>query len=193
MGRVLKKETIALVEKAFVNAASAFRVFTKNKVEMSIQYISASEEHDFSDFTYHLGDKLQVFETTVFGDAGGDSYLIINESNIPTLLDKALMGMGHDDKSALSIPLMVELDSVLAAATITEFSNALGLSIYGGVPNQFESDKTELMRLLGEKSHQYSEKGEYLTIGVMLKVKAAKEFDISFILILPSDYMIFDD
>ena len=190
MSKELNKETIDLVEKAFVNAASAFRVFTRSKVEMSIPYISMASEHDFGDFTYHLGDKLQVFETIVFGDTDGDSYLIINESDIPHLLDKALLGMDDEQKNALSIPLMMELDNVLAAATITEFSNALGVSIYGGVPKQIESSKFGLIELLKEKSAERAKQGEYLTVGVNLKVKAEKVFDITFVWMLPEKYLI---
>lgn len=123
-----------IIENGHKRAAQAFSSLVEQHVCFEIPHFKCLEAgtHEFLD---KLDDNLTLVVTDIIGEVGGSSYLLLSEQeNIE--LQKACFP--DDSKLAQSKvmgeALIKEIDNVISAAVITEFSNTLGLQIFGSVP-----------------------------------------------------------
>jgi hypothetical protein len=189
MSKVINDEIIALVEKAFKNSEASFRVFSRNKVEMTIPYIRISKEHEFGDFNYHLKNGLKVFHKGLFGIAKGECFLILNAEDYKGLLDKVLNQMNNELVDSIGTTLIYDLIDVLTSAAAGEFEKALNIQLSTSEPQYFEKSKSELISLLNNSANSWSEKGEYLTVGINFKVHAEQPIDLTYVWFLSKGFM----
>ena len=80
-------------------------------------------------------ENASILTTNIIGEAKGKSYLVFNEKDaqgVPEMLIQKMKSLQSNPDFAEII--LKEVDNIVSASVITEFSNQLNLKIYGDVP-----------------------------------------------------------
>lgn len=128
--------------------AVANDIFLKVYEKASQSFSSLSGEHvSVKNFELFFGDAPDLLQkiiktknpsiliTDIIGEAKGRSYLVFSERDaeaIPEMLIQKMKSLQSNPDFAEII--LKEVDNMVSAAVITEFSNQLDLKIYGDVP-----------------------------------------------------------
>jgi chemotaxis protein CheY-P-specific phosphatase CheC len=179
----------ALMKKALDNSAQAFSVMIKKKIDhhFHIQRFSANEELEDILSVYHDG-QYTVLETKVLGDLKGVCYLMMEKTTSSQIAELTIPEFlkGKADAS-MADAMLLELDNVLSAATITVFSNQTKKATYGGVPGMKTMDLKSLDALLHKEYGVYG-KGESGSKGLMVYA----EYSVEGVVGLPGYVWIFN-
>ena len=92
--------------------------------------------------------------TKVIGELNGVCCLIFSEEEADQLRNTALppeVLNSPEMMAEMSDGIMLEVDNIISASVITQFSNLLKVKIYGGVPALRKVDSTELEKYLQEE------------------------------------------
>jgi len=134
-------------------------------------------------------DNVHVIKTELVGQLKGTSHLIFTEKEVYSLyeacLPKKLLNDHSPESTMMKLGFLTEIDNMVAAAVITEFSNFLGVDIFGHVPSLHVMPENEV--------NSYLEK-EVSDLDSMIHFKAifeGTEIDIApdFIWIFQDEFM----
>lgn len=134
-------------------------------------------------------DNVHVIKTELVGQLKGTSHLIFTEKEVYRLyeacLPEKLLNDHSPESSMMKLGFLTEIDNMVAAAVITEFSNFLGVDIFGHVPSLHVMPENEV--------NSYLEK-EVTDLDSMVHFKAifeGTEIDIApdFIWIFQDEFM----
>ena len=80
------------------------------------------------------------------GELAGKSYLIFNKHEADEIHGACMPPKDNEQAKMMETEaILMELDNILSAAVITEFSNYLGVSIYGDVPHLSRTSHHDLV------------------------------------------------
>lgn len=146
-----KEATVALINKGYEKAAASFATMTRQEISIKpirVELIAKNEK-----MLAHLKQDKQLIliTTSIIGEYSGKSYLIFNEVEAEEVY-KACMNYNPDSasRSMETEALLKELDNILSAAVITEFSNAMDAMIFGDVPVLSHLSQTDLKALINK-------------------------------------------
>jgi len=97
---------------------------------------------------------IHLMITKVIGELNGVCCLIFSEEEADQLRNTALppeVLNSPEMMAEMSDGIMLEVDNIISASVITQFSNLLKVKIYGGVPALRKVDSTELEKYLQEE------------------------------------------
>lgn len=97
---------------------------------------------------------IHLMITKVIGELNGVCCLIFSEEEADQLRNTALppeVLNSPEMMAEMSDGIMLEVDNIISASVITQFSNMLKVKIYGGVPALRKVDSTELEKYLQEE------------------------------------------
>lgn len=153
--------------------AVANEIFLKGYEKASQSFSSLSGEKvnvkNFELFFGEAPDLLQkiiktknpsILITDIIGEAKGKSYLVFSEKDAQAVPDMLIQKM----KSLESNPdfaeiILKEVDNMVSAAVITEFSNQLDLKIYGDVPKMIfpeDANREWLQDEIKDNEHMFA-------------------------------------
>ena len=136
-----KAVTESLIQTGYDHAASSFAAMVGQKVQIkseSIEMFSDPKEvmKIISDKEHHT-----IVLTELIGELHGESYLIFNEYEKKTIYELCMQAFSVGAGSSLDdVAILKEVDNILSAAVITQFSNRLKIRIFGDVPKLFTHD-----------------------------------------------------
>ncbi len=146
-----KETAIELLTKGYEKAALSFAIMTKQQIKIKPTRIEIVSESD--DFFMNLkkDNELILLETSIIGEHDGKSYLLFNNKEANEVY-KTCMPYNSDEASRQmeTEALLKELDNILSAAVITEFSNYMKATIFGDVPVIIHTKRSALKRKLFE-------------------------------------------
>ncbi|MEM6643125.1 MAG: hypothetical protein AAF616_09115 [Bacteroidota bacterium] len=100
--------------------------------------------------------EVHVIKTELLGELKGTSHLIFSEQEVKKLYESSLPKKIVEDDSKestiMKLGFLTEIDNMVSAAVITEFSNFLGVEIYGNVPSLKVIKAKEINDYLQEES-----------------------------------------
>lgn len=121
--------------------------------------------------------EVHVIKTELMGELKGTSHLIFSKNEVNKLYQSCLPpSIANDDSSEstiMKLGFLTEIDNMVSAAVITEFSNHLGVEIYGNVPSLKVIKANEITSYLDEESSELQQ------IIHFKAVFEGKELDIS--------------
>lgn len=121
-----------------------------------IDYINA--EIDLDRFGGANQD-VHLIKTELMGELKGTSHLIFSEKEVAKLYEACLPEKIAKDNSKESVIMklgfLTEIDNMVSAAVITEFSNFLDVEIYGNVPSLKVLKATELNEFIVKESSEF--------------------------------------
>ncbi|MEP4002539.1 MAG: hypothetical protein ABJM12_19170 [Ekhidna sp.] len=112
--------------------------------------------------TNRFGDPNQdvhLIKTELMGELKGTSHLIFSEKEVSKLYEACLPEkIAKDDSNEstiMKLGFLTEIDNMVSAAVITEFSNFLDAEIYGNVPSLKVLKATELNEFITKESSEF--------------------------------------
>lgn len=136
----------------------------KRSMEQILQSPISIEKIDYSDtasgkspmLAYDEGESVHIIRTELIGELKGISHLIFRESEVAKVfracLPASLIESESHESQMMKMGFLTEIDNMMAAAVITEFSNFLGLEIYGHVPSLYVKKAADVNTYLHEES-----------------------------------------
>ena len=177
-----------LLDTGYAHAARAFFCLVKQQV--SFQTIS------FGVFqigaTAPLNDQekcLTLVLTDVLGELDGRSYLVLTEAECVAIQEACLPATGDSHRpTAMDKALLKEIDNILSAAMITKLSEALGLHIYGGVPQLFTLSPEASREKVREKLF-LTDQDYQLVVSAQFLFERSPSVQPQFLWILPAAFL----
>ncbi|MBL3655752.1 hypothetical protein [Fulvivirga sediminis] len=144
-----KAIAIGLLDKGYRNAANSFSTLTNEGISIKPTRIEILNNNWKALQNLKSDKELILLTTSIMGEMAGKSYLLFNKFESEEI-HKACMP--HKENEAARImeteAILMELDNILSAAVITEFSNYLDIAIYGDVPRLSRTGQEDLKDLL---------------------------------------------
>jgi chemotaxis protein CheY-P-specific phosphatase CheC len=139
-----------IVKRGLLKAAESLSFFMKEEVginELDFQI------NDRIEYPKKKGDNIHLLTTEVMGELPGICYLVFSEEEANKLREVVLAGEAKDNPelvAEMKDAIMLEVDNIISASVITEFSNILNHKIYGNVPSLKLVNDQELKKLVGD-------------------------------------------
>ncbi len=141
-----------IITAGLVKAAESLSFFMNETVTLK-------ETNDSgSDFPLSLSKKadqnIHLLVTKVIGEIKGVCWLIFSEEEADHLRSAALPAEilnSPEMMAEMSDGIMLEVDNIISASVITQFSNLLKIKIHGGVPNLEKVSYPEMENLVQEQ------------------------------------------
>jgi len=141
----------SIINLGLSKAAESLSFFMKEQIRFNELSFSINKINQQVDFTSKSGNNIHLLITSIVGELKGVCCLIFTEEEADKLRQAALPKEIIDDPALMaemSDAILLEVDNIISASVITQFSNILKHNIHGGVP--------ELKKLSVEQINQYA-------------------------------------
>lgn len=143
-----------ILNKGINKSSDSLSFFTKSKVSIDTFdiYLEPDKDKGFNSVTEH---NVTVLSTKLMGDLSGECYLVFNDNDKEELLNTCLSKSILDNPSAkkeMGEALLLEIDNIVSASAITEFSNILEKTVYGDVPYLISFSSVDLPGFISDRS-----------------------------------------
>lgn len=137
-------------------AADSMSFFTKEKVLIQGHHVEKISFDELSRISNCLPDEiLYILTTEIKGELSGVCYLIFTEEETEKLLDISLPESIKQDPDKLQMmgdAIMLEMDNIIVASVVTQFSNFFQYKMYGDVP-RLKKDNCEGLKDIVKKEN----------------------------------------
>jgi chemotaxis protein CheY-P-specific phosphatase CheC len=157
-GLTEKEETVAkeIISAGLVKAAESLTFFMNETITLK----DFEEDKLINQPPLELGKKeeqnILLLTTKVIGDLKGVCCLIFSEEEANHLRQAALppeILESPEMMAEMSDGIMLEVDNIISASVITQFSNLLKVKIHGGVPDLKRVNYKEMESIIQEDIH----------------------------------------
>jgi chemotaxis protein CheY-P-specific phosphatase CheC len=127
----------SIINIGLCKAAESLSFFMKEEISFNSLCFSVKRIEDGLDFTTKRGTNIHLLITYVIGELKGVCCLVFSEEEANKLRHTALPKEVTENPVAMaemSDAILLEVDNIISASVITQFSNILKHNIYGGVP-----------------------------------------------------------
>jgi len=139
------RELVAeLIARGYASAAASFCTLVGQKVEIENEHVDTYT--DVSEVIRMISDveDCTILLTELIGDLIGESYLIFNYQEKIAISSYCMKAFGRNVGTKLDEEaILKEVDNIISAAVITEFSNALQVKTFGDVPKILTKEELE--------------------------------------------------
>lgn len=127
-----------ILQKGYHRAATSFSTMIGSTVRIVNNRLEVVSDRAAISQSLSERNNVIMIVTSIIGALKGESYFLLtdNEEQVICEMCKKAFGGGTSIKNEL---VLKEIDNIISAAVITEFSNALALRIYGDVPHLYHS------------------------------------------------------
>ncbi|MFY0600997.1 MAG: hypothetical protein JXR03_15080 [Cyclobacteriaceae bacterium] len=123
---------------------------------------------------------VHVIKTELKGELKGRSHLIFSEEEVSKIyhacLPASIIESDSNESKVMKLGFLTEVDNMMAAAVITEFSNFLGLEIYGMVPSLQVMKGKDVNTFLEEDSNEFDSIIHFKANFVGLELEISPDF-----------------
>jgi len=128
------KEIISI---GLAKSADSLSFFTKTKTIIKVEDFTMSNEPKPVNLSVKE-DPVCVLTTHILGELKGVCYLIFSQNEVRSIMEKSLPESILNDPEKykmMSEGMMLEIDNIVSAAVVTQFSNHFDYKTHGGVPS----------------------------------------------------------
>lgn len=140
-----------LVQRGYEKAAASMSSLIAQHVRIEKSHVQMSKEPSNALELLKNGAYHTIMVTELMGDLKGESYLVFSEEERATICELS----GKVFSPSAQMPeeaILQEIDNIVSASVITEFSNSLNISMFGNVPKLILNE--------GSTELKYAEDGE---------------------------------
>lgn len=160
----------------------------KRSMEQILQSPISMEKVDYSDqvktplprYKVQGEERVHVIKTQLIGELKGTSHLIFKEDEVNKIykacLPSSIIDSDSPESKMMKMGFLTEVDNMMAAAVITEFSNFLGLEIYGHVPSLHVLKAGEVNAFLEKESGEFDSIIHFKAIFQGIELDIAPDF-----------------
>lgn len=126
-----------IVNISLAKAGDALSFFIKQKTIISSNSVSLDKISDSTVFTKIQSNHIISLKTEIKGEFDGNCYLLFTEEDKEKILELTLPNNILSDetkKQEFGNAILLEIDNILTASVVTQFSNILKFKMYGYVP-----------------------------------------------------------
>ncbi len=127
-----------IVNIGLVKAADSLSFFLQEKILIDQIDFRIQSNKKISCYTTLKRNNNFVLTTNVIGEIQGACYLVFSKNDTKRILDKSLPGsfkFNDETLTEMGNAILLEIDNIVSASVITQFSNLLKFKMHGGVPN----------------------------------------------------------
>lgn len=154
-------------------AKSSMEQILQSPITMEKVHYDSSEKRNYTE----ADGNVHLIKTDLMGDLKGTSHLVFSEAEVNKLykacLPESVVFDDSNESRIMKLGFLSEIDNMVAAAVITEFSNFLGIEIYGQVPSLKVLEAAKVNDYLEEESKGFD------SVVHFKAVFEGKELDIS--------------
>jgi chemotaxis protein CheY-P-specific phosphatase CheC len=143
-----------IVNTGLLKAAESLSFFMKEKISLDDMDLNFNKSSIPADFTSKNGDNIHLLLTNIIGELKGVCCLIFSEEEADKLRHTALppeVTSNPEIMNEMRDGILLEVDNIISASVITQFSNILKHKIYGGVPAIKKLNREQLNQYVKEK------------------------------------------
>ncbi|MTI40055.1 hypothetical protein [Fulvivirga lutimaris] len=180
-----------LLTQGYIKAAKSFSLMAKQEITIKPTSIEISKDDLKVIKSIKGDDELILITTSIIGELGGKSYLIFNEQE-SRAVHEACMPHTEDEyaRTMESEAILKELDNILSAAVITEFSNYLDTMIFGDVPILSRSNQAAVKnKIINDFNGDGSDSGYFMIANTEFEFQNNTHLKPQFIWKLAEDFM----
>jgi chemotaxis protein CheY-P-specific phosphatase CheC len=184
LNEIESKAAKSIIDKGFNSAAEKLSFFMKEKI--TIEEVEEVEPKDFVNLKYKVNAHLLI--TDVVGELEGVCCLVFSEEEAKQFQNTALPKEITGDLAMFELmkdAILLEVDNIISASIITEFSNLLKRKMHGSVPQLKVVNNIEFEEFVNEhlrsKSHIINLKTVFIS--------AEKSFSPMFICFLDQPFI----
>lgn len=141
-----------IVNLGLKKAAESMAFFTKEKVDITASEVKKENLSKIDEIIDGTSPDLNYILTTeIKGELEGICYLIFSEKEVEKILEVSLPEKMREDPEKLRImgdAVLLEMDNIIVASVVTQFSNAFEFKMYGDVPQLGKSTRSDLRKKL---------------------------------------------
>lgn len=124
-----------LLYAGYKKAAESFSALTKQKITMKPARVEISQNEVAVVNNLKNSDGLVLITTTIIGELSGRSYLLVDRFEAAEIYKACMPYSENEESRTMEMEaILKELDNIISAAVITEFSNFLDVMVFGDVP-----------------------------------------------------------
>jgi len=154
-----------LLTSGYHKAAKSFATITKQKISIRPTHIEVTNDDLKLLQNLKNDQELILITTAIIGQHTGKSYLLFNEMEASAVYQAC---MPYNAEKATRVmeteALLKELDNILSAAVITEFSNYMNSMIFGDVPLLSRTNQLALKNRITEDFTSDNGEPEYFML-----------------------------
>lgn len=146
----IMKEIITI---GIAKAADSLSFFINEKVILKLSDIKINIEHNSPLSRKYPSAKNYLLKTEIKGEIKGESYLLFNENESKKIAEKNFpkdAKINSSKKKLMTEAFLLEIDNIMTANVVTQFSNIFQKKIYGDVPSLFMLKGNEINKFLSE-------------------------------------------
>lgn len=134
-----------IVNIGLAKAADSLSFFMHEKILIRSVDFEIVEVNDSNFFTKDDGKENYILTTEVIGELQGVCYLIFTKEEADRIFKISLpesITSSEESMKEMGPAILLEIDNIVSASVITQFSNLLNYKVYGGVPGLSEKTLT---------------------------------------------------
>jgi hypothetical protein len=139
-----------LIQKGLSRSCTSLSFFLKDEVELETLRYSDGKK-DSIDPDYLSLNKEIILYSDIIGQLKGKCFFKLDRNEANLLFSKNFpLAEGATPDKEMFDGFLLEIDNIITASVITEFSNSLNVKAFGGVPNIVylnDSNKNELLKM----------------------------------------------
>lgn len=143
-----------LINIGLAKAADSMSFFVKGQIMLKGLDFAIKELTTIEKLSQKQGEFIHVLATELKGDMTGSCFLILDDTDVKTLMKEGLSPSVQDDPikaKAMGIAFLTELDNIITAAVVTQFADMLDMKLHGYVPTYHKYKQDELEESLRNK------------------------------------------
>jgi chemotaxis protein CheY-P-specific phosphatase CheC len=140
-------------------AAESLTFFMKQAVRVNDSGFSMQPAAHLDDFPLRTGSSIYLLITDVIGELPGVCCLVFTEEEANQLIHAALptsVTSNPQMMAEMGDAFLLEVDNIISASVVTQFSNHLKCRIHGGVPRMMKLNGDELRSFVKSKVYNDS-------------------------------------
>ncbi len=149
--------TKEIINIGIAKAADSFSFFIKGKVMIQLLDLKVNFENYFSLSRKYPAMKNYLLKTEIKGELKGEAYLLFDELEAEKIVDSNLPDSIKNNpigKIKMTEAFLLEIDNIITASVITQFSNIFHKKIFGDVPSLKILGGNEINQFLNADSNK---------------------------------------
>ncbi len=165
----------SIINISLANAAASFSKLARQKV--LLQHVSIPPVTPDYDLNHIIqsDEKLWVLITEVRGDLPAESYLVFTPDNAAAI-SQLISGDRDQHSIEYQEAILLEVDNILTASVVTQFSNFFQAYLYGDVPGMIHATKSRTEEILSERLNSFGFRVSFKTCFITENLKIYPEF-----------------
>jgi chemotaxis protein CheY-P-specific phosphatase CheC len=134
-------------------AADSFSFFIKGKVMIRLMDIQVNFDNYFPLSRKYPMNQNYLLTTIIKGELKGQAYLLFTEEEASKIVDANMPESIRNDpeaKTQMTVGFLLEIDNIITASVVTQFSNIFQRKMYGDVPSLNILPGNDINRYLSE-------------------------------------------